>query len=217
MIKVSPSLLAADFGRLAAEVELINRSEASMLHLDVMDGVFVPNISFGFPVIKSVASLSTKPLDVHIMTVEPEKWISRLRDLGVAIMNVHVEACRHLHRAVEAIREAGMSPAVTLNPSTPVEQLRDIVADLDMVLLMSVDPGFGGQKFIKNTLNKIDRLKDLIDATGSKALIEIDGGINLETAAACAKHGADVLVAGSFVFHSPDPIAAVDRLASVAR
>lgn len=214
-MKISPSLLAADFGHLASQVELINQSQASFLHMDVMDGVFVPNISFGFPVIKSVAGLSSKPLDVHLMIVEPEKWTTRLRDLGAAIMNVHVEACRHLHRAIEAIREAGMSPAVTLNPSTPVEQLRDIVADVDMVLLMSVDPGFGGQKFIPNTLNKIERLKKLIASTGSKALIEVDGGINLATGADCARSGADVLVAGSYVFHNPDPVKAVDRLANL--
>lgn len=215
MIQVSPSLLAADFGRIDEQVRLVNESVATLIHLDVMDGVFVPNISFGFPVIKAVANVSTKPLDVHLMVVEPEKWTDRLADLGVCVMNVHVEACRHLHRAVEAIIEAGMKPAVTLNPSTPVEQLRDIISDLHMVLLMSVDPGFGGQKFITNTLNKIDRLKTLIQETGSKAMIEIDGGINLDTGADCARHGADILVAGSKVFHDPDPVGMIASLSGL--
>lgn len=213
MIQVSPSLLAANFGRLDEQVRMVNNSEASMIHLDVMDGVYVPNISFGFPVIKAVADVATKPLDVHLMIVSPEIWIDRLAALGVTYMNVHVEACRHLHRTVEAIIEAGMKPAVTLNPSTPVEQLTDIIADLDMVLLMSVDPGFGGQKFIPNTLNKIDRLKNLIEQTSSRALIEIDGGINMETGALCAAHGADILVAGSAVFKSANPIEAISALA----
>ncbi|MCH5346451.1 MAG: ribulose-phosphate 3-epimerase [Muribaculaceae bacterium] len=215
MIQIAPSLLAADFANLGQQIQIVNDSVASMLHLDVMDGVFVPNISFGFPVIKAAARLSTKPLDVHLMVVEPEKWIDRVKDAGASIMNIHFEACRHLHRAVEAIHHAGMLPAVTLNPSTPVEMLRDIVADLHMVLLMSVDPGFGGQEFIPNTLNRIARLKELIAATGSRALIEVDGGINDTTGRQAASAGADILVAGSKVFHTPDPREAIGRLANL--
>ena len=213
MIQIAPSLLAADFANLERQIDLVNKSEASMLHLDVMDGVFVPNISFGFPVIKAAARLSTKPLDVHMMVIQPEKWIDRVKDSGADIMNVHVEASVHLHRTIEAIQEAGMKPAVTLNPTTPVEAIRDIVAELHMVLLMSVDPGFGGQQFIPNTLTKIERLRQLIDATGSKALIEVDGGINEETGARAVAHGADILVSGSKIFHNPDPVGMIAKLA----
>ncbi len=202
---VSPSLLAADFSNLREEVEMINRSEADMLHLDVMDGVFVPNISFGFSVIKAVAPICRKPLDVHLMIVEPHKWISKLADLGVASVNVHQEACVHLDRTIRAIHEAGMKAAVTLNPATPVEMLEDVIEELEMVLIMSVNPGFGGQKFIKNTLNKVRRLRAMIERTGSKALIEIDGGVTAETGKELAEAGADVLVAGSFVFGSSTP------------
>lgn len=202
---VSPSLLAADFSNLREEVEMINRSEADMLHLDVMDGVFVPNISFGFSVIKAVAPIYRKPLDVHLMIVEPHKWISKLADLGVASVNVHQEACVHLDRTIRAIHEAGMKAAVTLNPATPVEMLEDVIEELEMVLIMSVNPGFGGQKFIKNTLNKVRRLRAMIERTGSKALIEIDGGVTEETGKELAEAGADVLVAGSFVFGSSTP------------
>lgn len=202
---VSPSLLAADFSNLREEVEMINRSEADMLHLDVMDGVFVPNISFGFSVIKAVAPICRKPLDVHLMIVEPHKWISKLADLGVASVNVHQEACVHLDRTIRAIHEAGMKAAVTLNPATPVEMLEDVIEELEMVLIMSVNPGFGGQKFIKNTLNKVRRLRAMIERTGSKALIEIDGGVTEETGKELAEAGADVLVAGSFVFGSSTP------------
>ena len=202
---VSPSLLSADFANLAKDVEMVNNSHADMLHLDVMDGVFVPNISFGFPVIKAVRKISTKPLDVHLMIVEPEKWVNRLRDLGVEIMNVHQEACVHLDRTIHAIKEAGMKAAVTLNPSTPVCMLEDIIADLDMVLLMSVNPGFGGQKFIDNAVAKTRRLRELIDLTGSKAQIEVDGGVNAATGALLAQAGADILVAGSYIFTAPDP------------
>lgn len=179
MTKVSPSLLSADFGRLNQDVEMVNRSEAALLHLDVMDGRFVPNISFGFPVIEAVSRVSVKPLDVHLMIVEPDRWVSRVRDTGAAIMNVHAEACTHLHRTVQAIRAAGMKAAVTLNPATPVGCLEEIVADLDMVLLMSVNPGFGGQKFIERTVEKTRKLKKLIADSGSHAEIEIDGGVNL--------------------------------------
>ncbi len=209
---VSPSLLAANFGNLHADINIINKSNADMLHIDIMDGVFVPNISMGFPVLKAVQRLSAKPLDVHLMIVEPQKFISQVRDCGAHIMNVHQEACLHMHRTVEEIKSAGMKAAVTLNPATPVETLTDIIADLDMVLLMSVNPGFGGQKFIPQTLNKITRLRKLIADTDSHALIEIDGGVNLETGKLLADAGADVLVAGSFVFNAPDPTLPINQL-----
>jgi ribulose-phosphate 3-epimerase len=215
MTKVSPSLLSADFGHLTRDVEMLNASEAAMLHLDVMDGRFVPNISFGFPVMQAMARAATKPLDVHLMIVEPDRWVSQVRDLGAKIMNVHLEACTHLHRTVQSIRAAGMSPAVTLNPATPICLLEEIITEVDMVLLMSVNPGFGGQSFIESTVDKTRRLKALIEATGSKAEIEIDGGVNLETGRRLVDAGADILVAGSFVFNAPDPtatIAALSRL-----
>lgn len=212
---ISPSLLAADFTNLGKDIEMINRSEADMLHLDVMDGVFVPNISFGFPVLKDVARICSKPLDVHLMIVEPEKWISQVRDLGAAIMNVHQEACLHLYSTVRHIHEAGMKAAVTLCPATPVSVLEDIIAELDMVLLMSVEPGFGGQKFILRTLDKVQQLKEMIKRSGSKALIEIDGGVNEKTGRQLASAGADILVAGSYVFHSADPQAAISTLRSL--
>ncbi|MDE7406896.1 MAG: ribulose-phosphate 3-epimerase [Muribaculaceae bacterium] len=215
MTQISPSLLAADFGNLARDVEIVNRSAATMIHLDVMDGVFVPNISFGFPVIKAVQKVATKPLDVHLMIVEPQKYIGEVRDWGADIMNVHYEACTHLHRTVSAIHEAGKKAAVTLNPSTPVGVLEDIIADLDMVLLMSVNPGFGGQKFIPNTLKKVSRLRNMIASSGSKALIEIDGGVNMQTGRELVAAGADVLVAGSYVFKSSDPVSVIDGLASL--
>lgn len=209
---VSPSLLSADFANLSRDIDMINDSDADMLHLDVMDGVFVPNISFGFPVIEAVAKICKKPLDVHLMIVEPEKWIDCLARIGAAYMNVHQEACVHLDRTIHAIHEAGMKAAVTLNPSTPVAMLEDVAADLDMVLLMSVNPGFGGQKFIPNTLNKLYRLRDLLDRTGSKALIEIDGGVNDTTGRMLAEGGADVLVAGSYVFGNRDPKGVISGL-----
>ena len=215
MTKVSPSLLSADFGRLNQDVEMVNRSEAALLHLDVMDGRFVPNISFGFPVIEAVSRVSVKPLDVHLMIVEPDRWVSRVRDTGAAIMNVHAEACTHLHRTVQAIRAAGMKAAVTLNPATPVGCLEEIVADLDMVLLMSVNPGFGGQKFIERTVEKIRKLKKLIADSGSHAEIEIDGGVNLETGRRLVEAGADILVAGSYVFGAEDPEAVIAGLAAL--
>jgi len=204
-MKVSPSLLAANFANLLPDLLMVNESDADYLHLDVMDGVFVPNISFGFPVIQSVAKCMEKPLDVHLMIVEPQKWIGRLRDLGATIMNVHHEACVHLDSCVRQIHDAGMKAGVTLCPATPVEVLTDILPELDLVLLMSVNPGFGGQKFIPYTLDKVRRLRKLIDTTGSNAEIEIDGGVNGETAPLLAEAGADILVAGSYVFRSSDP------------
>lgn len=212
---VSPSILSADFGRLDQDIEMLNRSDAQLIHCDVMDGVFVPNISFGFPVIEAVARKATKELDVHLMIVNPQNYISQVRDCGAAIMNVHQEACVHLHRTVEAIRKEGMKAAVTLNPATPVCLLEDIIADLDMVLLMSVNPGFGGQKFIGNTVAKIRRLRDLIDRCGSHAEIEVDGGVNAETAPLLAEAGADILVAGSYVFNAEDPLGAISCLKAV--
>lgn len=212
---VSPSLLSADFGRLNDEVEMLNRSNADMIHLDVMDGVFVPNISFGLPVIEAVAKKASKPLDVHLMIVNPQNYINQVRDAGAAIMNVHQEACVHLDRTIQAIKSTGMKAAVTLNPSTPVVMLEDVIADLDMVLLMSVNPGFGGQKFIKNSIKKTQQLRELIQKSGSKALIEVDGGVNEETGRSLAEAGADILVAGSYIFKSSNPSLTIDLLKSL--
>ena len=209
---ISPSLLSADFLDLKSDIEMINRSEADWLHLDIMDGVFVPNISFGFPVIEAVAKACKKPLDVHLMIVHPENYIKQVAATGAMIMNVHYEACTHLHRTMQEIHAAGMKAAVTLNPATPVCVLEDIINDVEMVLLMSVNPGFGGQKFIDNTINKVKRLRRLIDESGSKALIEVDGGVQAETAPLLVKAGADVLVSGSYIFKAADPIATIHSL-----
>lgn len=211
-IQVAPSLLAADFARLADAVDMVNRSRASMLHIDVMDGMFVPNISIGFPVISALSRISEKPLDVHMMVTEPGRYVGAVRDAGAWLMNVHYEACTHLDRVITTIRDAGMRAGVTLNPATPVGMLEDIIAEVDMVLLMSVNPGFGGQKFITNTLAKVRRLRELIKRSGSHAVIQIDGGVDLSTAPGLIEAGADVLVAGSYVFKAEHPVDAIDRL-----
>ena len=212
---VSPSLLAADFLHLDSELEMINRSEAQWLHLDVMDGVFVPNISFGFPVLEAVAKKCQKALDVHYMIVHPEQYIKQTAKLGAMMMNVHVEACTHLHRTVQEIHNAGMKAGVTPNPASPVSLLEDIIDDVDMVLLMSVNPGFGGQKFIENTIQKVKRLRRLIDERGANVLIEVDGGVQAETAPRLVQAGVDVLVSGSYVFKSPTPEQTIHQLCAL--
>lgn len=209
---VSPSLLSADFLNLKDDIEMINNSEADWLHMDIMDGVFVPNISFGFPILKAVSKICKKPLDVHFMIVHPEQYIEQTAKLGAMMMNVHYEACIHLHRTIQQIHAAGMKAGVTLNPSTPVSVLEDIIHDVDMVLLMSVNPGFGGQKFIENTIRKVERLRKMIDDAGTQTLIEVDGGVQGETAPRLVKAGTDVLVSGSYVFKSADPHATIHAL-----
>lgn len=209
---ISPSLLSADFGNLQRDLEMLNASQADWYHLDVMDGVFVPNISFGFPVMQAMAKHATKPLDVHLMIEHPEKFINEVKALGAKVMSVHVEACTHLHRVVQQIKAAGMLAGVVLNPHTPVSSLEEIITEVDLVLIMSVNPGFGGQAFIPSSVDKVRRLRELIDRSGSKALIEVDGGVNRDTAPLLIAAGADVLVAGNAVFSAPDPAAEIIAL-----
>lgn len=212
MTIVSPSLLAADFLHLDSEIEMINRSEADWLHIDVMDGVFVPNISYGFPIMRAVSKVCRKPLDVHFMIVHPERYIAETARSGAMMMNVHFEACTHLHRTIHEIHEAGMKAGVTLNPSTPVSMLEDIISDVDLVLLMSVNPGFGGQAFIENTIAKVGRMREMIRQSGSNALIEVDGGVDAGTAPRLVRAGVDVLVSGSYVFKSKSPEQTIHEL-----
>lgn len=209
---IAPSLLAADFMNLQRDVEMINQSEADWLHLDIMDGVFVPNISFGFPILKGLKKNCRKPMDVHLMIVEPHKFIREVAEMGAYLMNVHYEACTHLHRTIAGIHEAGMKAGVTLNPHSPVSLLEDIVQDVEVVMLMSVNPGYGGQKFIEHTVEKTRQLREMIDRKGLNTLIEIDGGVNFETGKRLLDAGADVLVAGSFVFSAADPVSVIKEL-----
>lgn len=212
--RIAPSLLAANFANLQHDIEMVNASVADWFHIDVMDGVFVPNISFGFPVIKSIKKLAQKPLDVHLMIVDPSRYVEEFKKFGADILTVHFEADSHLHRTIQKIKSMGMQAGVSLNPHTPVAVLEDIIRDLDLVLLMSVNPGYGGQTFIENTYKKIIQLRDLIDKSGSKALIEIDGGVNDKNADKLLTAGADVLVAGSFVFKSKNPEETIKNLKS---
>jgi len=209
---IAPSILAADFANLQRDIEMINNSEADWFHIDIMDGVFVPNISFGMPVLKAISKHATKTIDVHLMIVDPDRYITTFADLGADILTVHHEACTHLHRTIQAIKAAGMKAGVALNPHTPVAVLEDVIADLDLVCVMSVNPGFGGQSFIENTYKKVTQLKQLIEFSNSNAQIEIDGGVTDQNANALIEAGADVLVAGSFVFKSEDPAATIANL-----
>jgi ribulose-phosphate 3-epimerase len=212
---IAPSILAADFANLQHEVTMINESQADWIHVDVMDGVFVPNISFGIPVIKAIKKHAKKPLDVHLMIVQPERYIETFRDAGADLLSVHIEASTHLHRTIQQIKAAGMKAGVAINPHTSVSQLRDVLADIDLICMMSVNPGFGGQKFIENTYRKVVELKQLISETKSSALIEIDGGVNQENAKPLLTAGAQVLVAGNFVFSSPEPKTVIQKLKEV--
>ena len=211
-MKVSPSLLSADFCNLSKDIEMINASEADYLHLDIMDGVFVPNISFGFPVVENLKNICTKPLDVHLMIVEPQKFIKEVKGIGAEFMNVHYEACTHLSRVVQQIKESGMKAGVTINPATPVCVLEDVIADIDLALIMSVNPGFGGQKFIDNSVKKVRQLRELVDRSNSKALIEVDGGVNDVTGKMLKEAGADILVAGNYVFGAEKPLEKISAL-----
>jgi ribulose-phosphate 3-epimerase len=209
---IAPSLLSSDFLHLERDIEMINRSEADWFHLDIMDGVFVPNISFGFPVIDKIRQKAAKPLDVHLMIIEPDRYIARFAESGASVISVHYEACIHLHRTLFAIRQSGAKAGIVLNPHTPVSLLQDVIRDVDLVLIMSVNPGFGGQKFIERTYTKIRELKKMITGQGSAALIEIDGGVDLQNAKLLVDCGADVLVAGNSVFSSPDPQKVIRQL-----
>ena len=214
---LSPSLLAADFGNLQQAVQMVNASEADWFHIDIMDGVFVPNISYGMPVLSAINKHATKPLDVHLMIIDPDRYISTFAKLGSHILTVHYEACTHLHRTLQAIKAEGMKAGVALNPHTPVALLEDIIKDVDLLLLMSVNPGFGGQVFIENAIKKVERLRKLIDETGSHAIIEVDGGVQGETAPRLVKAGADMLVSGSYVFKSPNPTETIKSLRELIR
>ena len=209
---IAPSLLAADFANLQRDIEMVNESQADWFHLDIMDGLFVPNISYGMPVVKAIKEHAKKPLDVHLMIVDPDRYIHTFAQLGSNFLSVHYEACTHLHRTVQAIRQEGMKAGVALNPHTPIAALEDIITDVDLLLIMSVNPGFGGQSFIENTYKKVNQAKELITKTGSKALIEVDGGVNATNTPKLVAAGADVLVAGSFVFNAPDPNKTIEAL-----
>lgn len=209
---VAPSLLAADFGNLAKDIEMVNQSQADWFHLDIMDGVFVPNISFGFPVIKYIRKFAKKPLDVHLMIVDPDRYIERFHEAGASWLTVHYEACHHLHRTLSHIHDLGMKAGVSVNPHTPVDLLDDILSEADMVLIMSVNPGFGGQSFIKNSLTKIARLKEMIIAKGCTTLIEVDGGVDTSNARLLYDSGVDVLVAGNAIFGKPNPLEIIEKL-----
>lgn len=204
-VQIAPSILAADFANLQKEVEMLNTSQADWIHVDIMDGVFVPNISFGIPVTKAIHSHAKKPLDVHLMIVNPDQYLQAFADTGAAVLTVHLEACTHLHRSLQAIKNLGVKAGVAINPHTPVELLSEVIQDIDVVCVMSVNPGFGGQKFITNSLSKVSRLKNLILSKNSPTLIEVDGGVTSANAAELVAAGADILVAGSFVFSSADP------------
>jgi ribulose-phosphate 3-epimerase len=212
---IAPSVLSCDFANLQRDVEMINASQADWFHVDVMDGVFVPNISFGFPVIQAIKKYAEKPLDVHLMVADPDPYIAEFKKSGADILTVHYESCVHLHRTIQAIREAGMKAGIALNPHTPVSLLEHVITDIDLVLVMSVNPGFGGQKFISTAVNKVRQVKSMIVEKGSSALIEVDGGVNVETAVELLNAGADVLVAGSFVFNSPSPVQTILQLKQV--
>lgn len=209
---ISPSLLAADFANLERDIELFNNSKAQWLHIDIMDGVFVPNISYGMPVLKAVGKHTEKPLDVHLMIIKPDRYIDTFADLGAAILTVHYEACTHLHRTLQAIKARGMKAGVAINPHTPINALEDIITDIDLVCVMSVNPGFGGQSFIEHTYKKVVKLKQLIQETGASTLIEIDGGVTDKNATQLINAGADVLVAGSYIFGNPDPQKVIENL-----